>query len=269
MQVQEYKADERLKNFISSYYLIENPTISDDHIPPLGFPVIQFHLENNLHTYFSNYSFPVSPVMLVGQLTHYAQVRQTENMRLIGVNLKPTALHKITGENVSKFTDCGCPAENYLGQVILDLHKRLQVEDSSELRIHALNTFFLDLVAPIQTAPDHFDQLIETINLKKGNISQEEFYDLCPVSRRTLQRYFISRLGVSASTYLRIIRNLNLFHTLHQDTQIKLTDAMLAVGYYDYSHFSRDFRLMTGTTPKSYFEGREEFSHLLIQLNSD
>jgi hypothetical protein len=73
--IKEYKANDMLEPLVSSYYIIENQTISHDDIPPLGFPVIKFHLRNNINIFYSNYSFPVSEVMIVGQLTKFARVK--------------------------------------------------------------------------------------------------------------------------------------------------------------------------------------------------
>ncbi len=269
LQLKEFRPDARLKDHIISYYFIENNELSHDTIPPLGFPVVQFHLENDLNKYFVNYLFPLSPVMIVGQLTRFAKIQRTDGITLIGVNLRPTSLLPLTGIRADRFTDTALSAAEIWGEEVNRLYIRLKNENERYNRIRLLDNFFLSLCAKVRLEQDRFGLLVDTILSRKGHIDIDEMYQIFPSSPRTLQRHFLKRIGVNANTYLRIIRNLNLFHALHNNRELSLSDAMVSVGYYDYSHFAREFKQMTGMTPKRYFEGKEAFSHLLTQLGEN
>lgn len=72
------------------------------------------------------------------------------------------------------------------------------------------------------------------------------------VSERQLERRFLARVGVTPKR----------FATLHRferavaraRTAPSLTTAALDAGYYDQSHFIRDFRRFTGSSPREHFE---------------
>lgn len=265
--VEVFEPDERLISLITDYYVIENQEMSQDTIPPLGFPVIQFHLKNNVKTFFSNYDFKVDDVVIIGQLSKFARIKQVACSRMIGVNLRPTALYKITNTAASVFTDITTPAGQYLGTGINKLLLDLQQEMPNSERIKSINAFFLPFLEKIDTHQNsRFDKLIDTILLAQGNITIEEIHNLFPVSERTMQRYFSQQTGLGLKAYLRIIRNLNLFRAILEHPELSLLQLIENHGYYDFSHFTRDFKLLTGQSPKAYFTGREEFARILVQL---
>jgi len=264
MQILEFKPNTKLNNLIFNYYFIQNHAATHDNIPPLGYPVIQFHLKNNINAFFSNYDFPINDVMIVGQLTKFAKINNTNNSSLIGVNLKPIALFKILNTSVKHFTDRGVPAVPYLGEEIYRLLGKLKSNIPDNEKVALLDEFFIDLIADKPLLYDKFDTLINKIFEKKVNITINEIKNICPVSERTLQRYFNDRIGISLKTYLRVLRNLHFFKIITQNQNKKIQEIIFEAGYYDYSHFIKDFKLMTDTTPQKYFANNENFAKLFL-----
>jgi len=265
MNINEYKPDTSLNIIIYSYYFIQNHSSTHDNIPPLGYPVIQFHLKNNIN-FFSNYEFPVEEVMIVGQLSKFAKINNTEQAAMIGVNLKPTALHKLTKRSINIFTDKGTPASYCFDKEIYNLLSALKAGKSDNEKVALLDKYFSTLLKNELVSGDKFDTLIDNIVERKGKITIDEIETICPISDRTRQRYFTERIGLSMKTYLRVIRNLNFFRLLNENPSKTIPDIIFEVGYYDYSHFIKDFKLMTGTTPQKYFSNNEEFLKRFLRL---
>ena len=266
ISIQKFYPHEDLKNYISEYYFIKNQTISHDTIPPLGFPVVQFHLQSNIQTYYANYKFPIDNVMIVGQLSKYAKIQQTNNTSLIGVNLKPTVLYTLTGMNACNFTDKGIPAFQFWGEAVNRVQQQLAAAITDEAKVDILNNFFIQLTHNKTLSTQKLDFLLSTILQKQGNITQNEINKLFPSTERTIQRHFNQHVGVSLKTYIRIVRNLNLFDKLQTSPTQKFSEIIHDLGYFDYSHFTKDFKLMTGLTPKTYFSNHEHFVQLLTEL---
>lgn len=264
MQLLELKPNINLRNYIYSYYFIQNHATTHDMIPPLGHPVIQFHLRNNINAFFSNYDFPIDEVMIVGQLSKFAKIYNTENSSMIGVNLKPTALFKLLNVSAKLFADKGLSAAHYFNDGIYSLLQKLKTNMPETDKAVLLDEFFINLTDHDFISYDKFDILIDTIIEKKANITIDEIRTIFPYSERTLQRYFNVRIGLSLKGYLRIIRNLHFFKNFNQNSERKIIELISEAGYYDYSHFIKDFKLMTGTTPKRYFENNEQFAKMFI-----
>jgi AraC-like DNA-binding protein len=67
------------------------------------------------------------------------------------------------------------------------------------------------------------------------------------ISERQLERRFLARIGLTPKRFASLRR---FEHALaHARTSPSLTDTALAAGYYDQSHFIRDFHRFAGATP--------------------
>lgn len=74
------------------------------------------------------------------------------------------------------------------------------------------------------------------------------------ISERQLERRFLARVGVTPKRFASLRRFEQAIAIAR--TSASLTDAALAAGYYDQSHFIRDVRRFAGATPSELFGRR-------------
>jgi AraC-like DNA-binding protein len=74
------------------------------------------------------------------------------------------------------------------------------------------------------------------------------------ISEKQVTRIFNNRVGVSAKTFMKIIRFQNAIKIINTRKIAKLVDIALEEGYYDQSHFIRDFYEFTGINPSEYIK---------------
>ena len=74
------------------------------------------------------------------------------------------------------------------------------------------------------------------------------------ISVRQLERRFLARVGITPKRYA-AMRRLERVTALAKSAP-SLTAAALDAGYYDQSHFIRDFRRFTGASPRRYFSAK-------------
>jgi len=86
--------------------------------------------------------------------------------------------------------------------------------------------------------------------LREGSPPIELAAELAGTSLRTFQR----RLSVEGTTYSELLQELRLqsARTLLEETDLRVMEVALELGYEDASHFSRAFRRMAGVSPRTY-----------------
>lgn len=106
--------------------------------------------------------------------------------------------------------------------------------------------------------PKEFEHAIKTIIQMKGNISSAEISDNVFYCSRHLNRLFNSNLGMSMKSFARLVRINNAIHLLNENTTT-LTLICEKLGYYDVSHFIKDFKIICGITPQEYKTNMSDF----------
>lgn len=91
--------------------------------------------------------------------------------------------------------------------------------------------------------------------------SIEAIASACGVGRRQLERRFLQLNGQTPAEVRRACRFQKTVRALMLDAALAPLDAALAQGYFDQSHFIRDFRSLAGTTPQRYLAEARRRSH--------
>lgn len=88
---------------------------------------------------------------------------------------------------------------------------------------------------------------LQRLHASAGNASIAAIADEIGMSERQLERRFVARVGISPKRYARLVRFEQAAAALRSGPS--LTEVALAAGYYDQSHFIREFRSFAGVAP--------------------
>ncbi len=139
-----------------------------------------------------------------------------------------------------------------LRSTLLILEDQLCAARTDAERISVTEQF---LIACMRTyTPDPLVMAAVTrINACGGNIRIKDLAKELHISQSPLEKRFRAIIGTSPRKYATIIR---FRYTLNNyKTATSLTDLAYDAGYYDQSHFIKEFRQFTGETPEQYFSG--------------
>ena len=92
---------------------------------------------------------------------------------------------------------------------------------------------------------------VRAIDGAKGNVRIEELARALDLSRDRFEKRFRRAVGSSPKRFASLLRVKNAIE-LHRSGS-SLTQAALEAGYFDQSHFIREFRLFTGASPGQFF----------------
>lgn len=136
-------------------------------------------------------------------------------------------------------------------QEVNDLVELLLETTNDQQKVKVLEMF---LVSKIMVChPPLFLATVKKIHSTNGqcNVTQLASYFL--VSERTIHRMFNRFVGVNPITYINLIRFRALLQLSSNSSNNLLRNA-LDVGYYDQSHFIKQFRKFSTLTPLKFFE---------------
>ena len=96
--------------------------------------------------------------------------------------------------------------------------------------------------------------------------SMEEGWRATGLARRQFERRFKSCAGFPPALFARIVRFQRSYRMLENGQATSLTDLAVACGYFDQSHFIRDFKRFSGMNPRTYFKEATEKTDSFVRL---
>lgn len=145
--------------------------------------------------------------------------------------------------------------DELFGRGLGELEERLYLSKDNAGRVEITNQFLLGKLRPGDEEFLFARRCVPEL-LRSGNIGR--FVKDHRITYKTLERRFRKVLGLSPSEVIKINRFNNAVLTMYSCRYDSLTRVAYASGYYDQSHFIREFRHLTGFRPKDFL--REQFT---------
>jgi AraC-like DNA-binding protein len=237
-----------LKNYVREFWMLENSI--DDTSPKTftvmcnGIPGLIFQEKPEAFTGFDGEQLP--QLFVFGQARKYGQLQGSGSFRMMGITFQPMALKTIFGINANELTDQNSCITNLTKT---SLTEQLQNCSSIQGRISCLSAFLLKQARRHEGEHKKLQYAIDA--LQHGSKLSDVLYAL-NVSERSLERLFLTHIGITPILYARICRFQTSLALLRQGTFRSLTDIAYSLGYFDQSHFIRDFKLFSGASPRIY-----------------
>ena len=258
-----------LKPFISDFFIVgfktvrEGPTL----VPPLGFPVLQFHFGEK-SKFYNRENLPDESIF-IGQLTKHINLFPVTGTQLMGINFKPYGLYNLFGISPAPIIDSGFESKIFFGEkTIKRTIEQLQEAPAHEERIDIVEQLLADnMDATKTTANPFFDEIVDQIVDKHGLVNPSDLLG-GKSSLRSFERYFQKSIGVPPKLFCQILRHKHILQNIYINPELNWQDSILLGYYYDHSHFSRDFQKFSGQKPLEYIPMRNDFAAHLINSGS-
>ena len=242
MKYAEIKPDNHLAPYIDAYYTIETG--------PFFQPVTRRIFADGCSEIFINLgqSRPVvnhitiltpGNVYFGGTMTASNVINSVSDSRFLGIRFKPSGF--------SAFYDL--PLDKVVNEIIEFPDNELYgLADIDNQVARRLDQFFLYRL--IDRRYETITSITQSIESKQGLISVDHVADQHNVSLRTLERIFSKTVGISPKEFISIIRFQHAAKKLRQaKSELNLLQIATDMGYYDHSHFTREFKRYSGLAP--------------------
>jgi len=258
-----------LAEFIECYWMM----YSDDSLPtvekiiPDGFTELIFNYRDVYQSQISGHWSLQSPNLLAGQLRTYFYLQNTGTTGSVAIKLKPAALSQLFGLSMDQYVDQIIDLSSLAHPMLNGLTEKintavaLKQTQQGELIKELLDNYFMKLVPSATANP--LKQPLDLIFQTNGMLTVAEMASAADVSERQLERLFKKYIGLSPKYYARIIR-FNYIFKLITAKKCSWAEVVYQSGYYDQSHFIRNFKAFTGEDPSAYYFEEKNMANFFL-----
>jgi AraC-like DNA-binding protein len=246
-----------LKPYVKSYTLISiDSELTDEVFYPSGYVDLVINVSAGSATTFINgRSRELPGVELLGHLTTPSRLTVTKGTSVLIARIYPYASSFFFSDSMSEFTNYATNAYGIFSREIDDIHYSLMETDPLEQKIAILERFLIRKLIKNEKQlrkSTIIAQACKHICLMGDTYDSKTLSSVYGLSERYLEKLFVDLVGITPRAFFSVYR-FNKSLDLLLSSGRKLTSIAYDCGYYDQSHFIKEFTRFTGITP---FEAR-------------
>lgn len=268
MRYWRLRPDARLKPWIHCYWFVEPALSRPAELPDLLIPDGHSELVFRLDGGFTRWKLGdatagehLSHSYVIGGRSRSVLTHSPGGLRLAGVKLEPRALRALLRMPLTDFRDNTVSFRDLGWTPLLELEEQVAGLHSVDELPALFDGFFLRTLDDPLRDDATTDALLARIRATHGAQPILAWAREHRVDTRTLQRRFLARMGMTPKQYARIERFKRSYLQLTDRLQPGLAKRRAHLeGFYDESHFDREFRWFMGTTPMARLRQEARFT---------
>ena len=257
MSYTEITPGDGLRPYVKCYYIYESDAsvVFEDTVFPSGCMEIIFNLGTGKWQTAAGDGFVTNPaVELWGQIIRPLPVKSIGRNVMLGVRFFPHAAACFLNDQVNLFNDQVVDFRDVEDDAVGLLYAKLLETVTWNKRIELVEAFLLRRLSLSETRLGKMTVVSDVMH----EIRRDDFFDNMEnvaarygITSRYLQKLFLQYTGLTPKLYSKISR---FQHSLRLVTKrdASLTSIAYDCGYFDQSHFIREFKSFTGFTPSGY-----------------
>ena len=251
LKVEKFFPATVLLPFVREFLIIESDGVTDGKTLPDTSMIMAFRYKGGITRTDNGKSLTLPAAALAGlrrSARCFSYTRHTANLLVI---FAPGGINAFTRLPAHELFEQHIPAENIFSSAKLkETMQRLAEAATHRDRIDLIQSFLLQHL--VNTSPDPLiGRALQLIRQHNGSLKIKELASSLYISQDAFEKRFRSTVGAAPKQYASIVRLRSLI--TKAPSQTSLTKAAYDAGYFDQSHFIKDFRLFTGQTPGDFF----------------
>ncbi|MEZ4641334.1 MAG: helix-turn-helix domain-containing protein [Chloroflexota bacterium] len=248
----------QLRLFVRSFWYFASTTplqkFREEYMHPGGGWGIIFNLGDRLYLDGE----PVTdPVFLDGTNTISRKMGFAGRIELIGIRFSESGAYSCLGLPLHYLKNETAILDSTTNLNLLHLYARLYETPILAMRIKLLEGWILKQLTVGRQCSPLIPQSLTLLRHTNGAMSIPIMAQELAVSQRHLERLFLSQVGMSPKQYSCLLRIEAARLALRQYPTQTTTELAFALGYYDQSHFIREFKAVVGVPPNTYKKRRQ------------
>ncbi len=254
-----------LSNFVDFFWFYEghDPPHAKERVIPTGTMDLIVNLRDDTLTVYDRQehhrfrSFGGS--LISGVHSEFIVIDTASQASTMGVHFKPGGAYPFLGVPASELRDGHVSLDALWGaRAAEEVRDRLLEAETPEAGFRVLERFLVARAArPLTHHPAVAFALKEFENVPRTR-TVKSVSEQVGLSQRRFIQVFSEEVGLTPKLFCRIRRFQEVVRLIGGRQSVEWTDVALGCGYFDQTHFIRDFRALSGTTPTSFLAHRGE-----------
>ena len=267
----QFSPSDILKPYVKSYTLISiDKDLTDEVFYPSGYVDLVINVSaGNAITFIDGRSRKLPEVEVLGHLTMPSRLTVTKGTSVLIARIYAYASSLFFADSMSEFTNYATDAYGIFSKESNDMYYSLMEAGSLEQKVAMLDRFLIGKL--IKNEKQHrkaaiIGEICKHICLMGDTYNSKTLSSRYGLSERYMEKLFVNGVGITPRAFFSVYR-FNKSLDLVLSSRRKLTSIAYDCGYYDQSHFIKEFTKFTGITP---FEARaslvtngEEFQQIV------
>lgn len=186
--------------------------------------------------------------LVFGTASHLQRFQFTPDAQYVGIRFRPGMGRHFLDLHPRELTDQHVELPAFLGVRPDELAEETGFLAQTELLTHRLRT----TLHRFDITPTPLDRALHSVQQNRETWRVDVLSELTGRSARQIERAMMAHIGLPPKLLLRILRVQSAIAAIQRAPLRSLVDLAATLGYSDQAHMSRDFRLLTGSTPAQY-----------------
>lgn len=262
MNYQTFLPHPDLQSLVKCYWILEIPADHNSEkqrIVPDGCIEMAFILGDDIKRFTYGDDFILQPrAMVIGQITEPFYIQPCGYVNTFAVRFYPFGFGNFVTSSIAQLVNKETPINELFDQrVARDIEQQIIASKDTQQRIAIIEEFLLQQLNSEATIDNIVTTTIDALIASNGNTTINSILKEDLSKRRQLERKFLSQIGMSMKQLGKVIRLQAALKMLLSRTGESLTEIAYENDYYDQSHFIKDFKEFTGTSPREFLDDKQ------------